>query len=111
MALEAPDGGPVKNAHRPLQDAHELRASERPIVPQHFVVNVLNANSGEPAHDIQGIQQFLQVEQIDLPRQTLFADGFCKRGGGRAMPASRIEIDQNDPRHGLRLCHAAALIR
>ena len=47
--------------------------------------------------DIEGIENLLQVSQLDFPRALLALDGHLKRGGGRPVPAAGIEETELKP--------------
>ena len=88
--------GIVIHAHDQLQDAHELRAAERPAIAKHLVVHVLNSNSGELPENIQRIENFLKVDERDFERQALALDLNLQCGGCVAMPAAGIKEDKRD---------------
>src|SRR5579872_4541954 len=54
--LEQSHRFPVVYANDALQHAHQLRAAQRPAVLQHAVVDVLNAQPGEPPNDIDRVE-------------------------------------------------------
>ena len=82
--------------HDQLQDAHQLRAAQRPAIAQHLVVHVLNANSGQLAEDIQRIENFLKVDQGHFQRQALPLDLHLQSGGGVAVAASGVKENKMD---------------
>src|SRR6185436_13091319 len=76
---------------------HELQAlsrPERPAFRQHQVVNILQANAGNFAEDVERIEHFLKIDQPDFPRSGLLVDDRFQRGGGGSMASSGIEVDE-----------------
>ena len=69
------------NADRSLQNDQELRREARPAFAQDEVVGVLNAQAGGATKQVEGIEQFLKVEESDVPRMFLAREsgfeGFC----------------------------------
>ena len=80
---------------------HQLRRAERPTFLQHQVVDVLQADPGELAEDIDFIQHFLQVDQADSNGRACCSIDLLKRVGGGAMPAARVEVDEVELLHSL----------
>ena len=102
--------GPVVGSNDNLQHAHELRAAQGPAVPQHLVVHVLNANSGQFAKDIQGIKHFLKVYQGHVQRQAKLLDLHLQRGSGVAVASACVKENKMDAasavlRAGHSVCH------
>ena len=65
---------------QPNHSVHELqplRRAQRPALRQHFVVDIFQAHAGDFAKDVQRIQDFLKINQADLPRLTRVAL-FCE---------------------------------
>ena len=77
--------------------------AERPSVLQHVVVDVLYAQARGPANDIDGIEQFLEVNQFGIPRKLLLLDDLLEGGGRGAVAAAGVEVDQRDACHRLRI--------
>ena len=108
--FEDPHRGPVVRPHDKLQDAHELRAAQRPAVAQHLVVHVLNANSGQLAEDIQRVEDFLKVYEGHFQRQALPLDLHLQSRGGVAVAPSGVKENKMDAassvlRAGHSVCH------
>jgi hypothetical protein len=108
--LEDPHGRPVVRPHHKLQDAHELRAAQRPAVAQHLVVHVLDANSGQLAEDIQRVEDFLKVYQGHFQRQALPLDLHLQSRCGVAVAPSCVKENKMDAassvtRAGHSVCH------
>ena|SRR5690242_19816792 len=72
----------------------ELRRSQRPAFFQEQVVDVLQAESGVLAEDIERVEHFLKVDQTDVPRALLLLDDRLQRIGGGAMAAAGVEKDE-----------------
>ena len=51
----------------PLQNHEELRRKARPAFAEDQVVGVLNAQARGATNQVEGIEQFLNVEKIDVP--------------------------------------------
>ena len=54
-----------------MHSAEHLRGAERPSLLQEQIINILHPKAGQLAEYVHGIQEFLQVDQPDLERQTL----------------------------------------
>ena len=90
----------VQQADEKLQHAHGLRGAERPAFLQHQVVEVLHAQAGQLAHPVDGVEQFLQVHQPDIPSALFFHHQAESLGGG-AVAAARIKENQVGVDHAL----------
>jgi hypothetical protein len=84
----------VVGADRPLQNDQKLRREARPAFAQDQVVGVLNAQARGAAKQVEGIEQFLNVEEGDVPR--MFLPG--KRGfeSVRCTLMSSAGVVEND---------------
>ena len=51
----------------PLQNDQQLRCKAGPAFAEDQVVGVLNAQAGGAANQVEGIEQFLNVEETDVP--------------------------------------------
>ena len=87
-----------------LQDAQQLRAAERPTGREHLVVEILNANAREFSENIESIEQLLQIQELNVPREILGLDGHLKGRGRAAMPAARVKENEFDSFHEPRNC-------
>jgi len=59
---------------------YELQAggrAQRPASRQHQIVNILQANAGELAKDVERMQQLLNVDKRDVPGAALCLDVSC----------------------------------
>jgi hypothetical protein len=92
----------VIHFHHKLQNLKELRAAKGPAVAQHGVVEILDPDACEFLEDIEGIEDFLEVGQLDSPRMLLGLDGHLKRGRGRSMSAARVKEAKLKPLHSER---------
>src|SRR5437667_171016 len=50
-----------------LHERKQLRGEAGPAFSQDKVVSILNANASGLAHDVEFVQQLLQIEQFDSP--------------------------------------------
>jgi hypothetical protein len=78
--------------HRPRQ----LRRPERPAFLETEVINVFEPDGGEFSKNVEGIQQFLQIDESNFPRPLLMFDDCLERVGGGAMTTARVEVDKVD---------------
>jgi hypothetical protein len=58
---------PVKYPNGGLKNAKKLRAAQRPAILQHGVVLLLDADSRQPAKDVQAVSKILKLDEFDLP--------------------------------------------
>ena len=86
-----------------LQHAHDLRAAQRPAAPEHQVVNVLHAHAGERTNEVQRVQMFLQIEEMNVPGAILGINDGLQCRGGAAMAAAGVKIDELDSAHPLQI--------
>ena len=98
--LEQPHRLAVQQADEKLEHAHGLRGAERPAFLQHQVVEVLHAQAGQLAHPVDGVEQFLQVHQPDLPPALFFHNQAESLGSG-AVAAARIKENKVGVDHAL----------
>ena len=96
---QQPDRWPMIHPDRGLQDRNQLRAAQRPAIPDHPVVDVLNAQAGHAPDGIERIEQLLQIDQLGAGIGIVTLDGVSNRSGGASMPSPGIEIDECDTRH------------
>src|SRR5882724_12788802 len=82
-----------------MHEPETLRRTEGPALYQHLVIDVLQSQAGDFAEDIQRIEDFLQIDQADLPRFTprrpvLRIDYRFQRHSRGAMASTGVEIDK-----------------
>lgn len=76
-----------------MQDSQHLRSKTCPALAQQQVIAVLESNLCELLQGINCVQQLLQVQQLNLPRNALLLNDSLDGVGCIAMPASGIEED------------------
>jgi hypothetical protein len=77
-----------------LKNDQELGREARPAFAEDQVVGVLNAEAGGAANQVEGIEQFLNVEKSDVPGMFLAGEsGFESVGGAPMSSASVVEND------------------
>jgi hypothetical protein len=81
----------VIQTHGKLQDAQKLRATKRPAVPEHLVIEVLNSKAGELPKNVQGVKYFLKVYKRDFERKALAFDFNLQGSGGVPMPSAGVK--------------------
>jgi len=86
--------GAMVDGNCELEQTHQLLATEGQAGLEHPVVSVLNANAGDLAHEIQVVESFLQIEKVDIPRETLGLDGHLEGSGGAAMASAGIKENE-----------------
>src|SRR5215469_6209702 len=69
------DRGLVVNPNCKLQDLHKLRAAEGVPRAQHGIVEILNADSRVFLENVQFIEHFLQIHELDDPTTVLGLNG------------------------------------
>lgn len=84
----------VSGADRALEEHKKLGCEPCPALSQDQVVNVFNMEAGGTAHDIQGSEQFLNVEKANIPGYSLGGE-FISEGLGRTAMAS-AGVMEND---------------
>jgi len=84
LVVEA-DGG--------FEDDEQLGREARPAVAQDHVVGVLNAEAGRAADEIEWIEQFLNVEESDVPGMFLRGECGLESVGGAAMASASVVED------------------
>ena len=88
------NGGPVIQPDDRMHKHQALRRAQRPTLRQHQVVNVFQPNARDFLENIQRIEHFLQIDQLNIPRPPLrFGHCFQSRGR-RAVTAPRVEINE-----------------
>ena len=85
-----------------MHQRKKLRGSKRPAVFKDTIVDVLQAQSGKFAEDVEIVEHILQIHQANVPGAVLLPDDGLKRGRRGAMAASRIEENEID---GWSFCH------
>ena len=81
LVVEA-DGG--------FEDDEQLGRKARPTVAQDHVVGVLNAQAGGAADEVEGVEQFLNVEESDVPGMFLRGECGLESIGGAAMASAGV---------------------
>jgi hypothetical protein len=78
----------------PLEKDQELRCKARPAFAENQVVGVLNSQARGATNHIEGIEQFLNVEEADVPGMFLAGEsGF--EGFRCALMASAGVVENN----------------
>jgi len=82
-----------------MHELQTLRRAQGPALRQHLVIDVFQAQAGDLAEDVQRIEDFLQIDQADLPslargRPVLRIDHRFQRHGRGAMASAGVEIDK-----------------
>ena len=80
--------------NQPVHRDGQLRRAERPAFFQQQVVDVLQADAGVLAENVERIEHFLQIHQPDFPRAPLLLNNRLERVSGRAMAAAGFEEDE-----------------
>jgi len=62
----------------------------RPAFAQDQVVGVLNAQAGGAPNQVEGIEQFLNVEKTDVPGMFLAGERGSERVGGTLMSSAGV---------------------
>jgi len=83
-----------------LKNAEELRGEARPAAAEDVVVDLLDANAGEAAHEVEGVEELLEVEELDLPGIGLRGEGAADGIGGVAMAAASVMKDDRQLAQG-----------
>jgi hypothetical protein len=78
----------------PLQKDQELRREARPASAEDQVVGVLNAQARGATKQVEGIEQFLNVEEADVPR--MFLPGESGFESVRCTLMSSAGVVEND---------------
>ena len=78
-------------ANQPMHEYGQLRRAECPAFFQQQIVDVLQANAGVLTKNVEGVENFLQIDEPDFPGPLLLLDHRLERGGRRPMPAARVE--------------------
>ena len=73
------DDRPVIEMDRSLQNAEKLRSKARPAAAQDLVVDILDSYTRRAANQVERIEQFLDIEELDLPGMIL--RGLMARSG------------------------------
>ena len=81
------------NVNRRLEDGQELDGEARPALAENQVVGVLNADAGGAANKVEGIEEFLDVEESDFPRVFLSRERRLESIGGALMSAAGVVED------------------
>src|SRR5579862_2615 len=103
----------VVDANRTLQDQQKLRREPRPAAAQNLVVGVLNSYAGKTQKEVEGIEQFLNIEERDVPGMLLLRKRALYRLGCVAVSASSVvkndgQLSQESPGHELiKACSAS----
>jgi hypothetical protein len=80
----------VESFDRGLEDAEEGGGAEGPAVLEERVVLLLNADAGEAAEDVELVGEFLELDEVDLPRALLLGDDGLESYGGVAVSATGV---------------------
>ena len=92
----------MEQADHPVHADHQLRRAQRPALLEQQVVNVLQAQAGELAEDVHGVQHFLQVDQADFERPSSAAPSpGLQRIGRGAMAAAGVEVEEIELLHSM----------
>ena len=83
----------VMHADYALNERKQLRGEAGPAFSQDQVVSILNANASGLAHDVEFVQQLLQIEQFDSPWLLLIFQDTLQGFGGAPVATSGIEKD------------------
>ena len=80
----------------------ELGRAQRPAVFEEGVVDVLHAQAGDFAEDIEFVEHVLEIDQTNVPGTILLTGDRFEGRGCSAMAASRIKENEI---YGCSFCH------
>ncbi|MGA3106015.1 MAG: hypothetical protein ABSD53_16160 [Terriglobales bacterium] len=89
VAQQFDDGGMVE-ANRRFQDGEQLDGETGPALAEDHVVRVLNAQAGGAANQVERVEEFLDVEEGDVPGIFLRGESGFEGGGGAEMSAAGV---------------------
>jgi hypothetical protein len=89
----------VVEPDRSLKDAKKLGRKSRPAPAQDLVVGVLNPYAGEAPKQIEGVEQFLDIEKTYFPRMRLLAECASHRFRCVSVAAAGMVIDDGQSSH------------
>src|ERR1700676_4477766 len=82
---------------KPDNALHELQALRGPKGPsfgQHCVVDVLQAQAGHFAKNVQRIEHFLKVHQTDVPGTILLCNHRTERRSSSTVASAGVEVKE-----------------
>ena len=86
----------MQEANHGVHERNQLRGTHGPAAAQHDVVDVLKRDAGGFADDVDGIEQILNRDHVDVPGALLAFDHLGQRLRRGAVAAAGIDIDELD---------------
>src|SRR6185369_9016587 len=83
----------VSRANEAVHEGDELSRTRGPAVAEHDVVNILEVDAGEFVDEIDGVEEVLDGDQLEVPGALLAAHYFGQGGRGSAMATAGIDVD------------------